>query len=65
MKTLIIEKLFQERIALEQAWKGYHAEKDPYYEDLYLADIEDALDEIIRLESLLVEPVELENKLPL
>lgn len=65
MKNLIIEKLFQERIALEQAWKGYYREKDPYYEELYLADISKAVDEISRLESLLSESVELENKLPL
>lgn len=65
MKNIIIEKIFQERLALEQAWKGYYAEKDPYFEDLYLADMERAAGEIERLESLLSETVELENKLPL
>lgn len=65
MKNIIIEKIKEEKKDLEQAWKGYYAEKDSYYQDLYLADIEDALDEIGRLESLLVESVELENKLPL
>lgn len=65
MKNIIIEKIFQERVALEQAWKGYYAEKDPYHEDLYLADIKKAADEIVRLESLLLEMSELENKLPL
>lgn len=65
MEYTIISKLIEERIELDEAWAGYHAEKDPFYQDLYIASIEDATAEISRLESLLAESRELENKLPL
>ena len=65
MEYTITSKLIEEQIALDEAWAGYHAEKDTFYQDLYIADIETAAAEISRLESLLTESRELENKIPL
>ena len=65
MEYTITSKLIEEQIALDEAWAGYHAEEDPFYQDLYITSIEDATAEISRLESLLAESRELENKLPL
>ena len=65
MKYTIESMLIEEQIELDEAWAGYHAEKDPFYQDLYIADIETAAAEISRLESLLAETRELENRLPL
>ena len=65
MRKTIKRKIKEERKALIQSWVGYYEEQDLYYKDLYLADISKAEDEISRLESLLREPGELGNKLPL
>ena len=65
MRKTIKRKIKEERKALIQSWVGYYEEQDLHYKDLYLADIRKAEDEISRLESLLREPGELENKLPL